>query len=167
MSSESGGPEWSIWGSDTTLPPNQLLKLLWRAPFWKGWGLSRLICCWITLGEFWLTWSRRGHTAVMEASSRWAGLIRGKALAWMCICMWAWTWARLNVCMTLTRGRFLYKCCVRPPVLPAFLNIGRDLCTRVGESGVHREHVLWKTTDSAEGVTRRWSCEQMSFFQSF
>lgn len=58
----------------------------------------------------------------MEDSSRWAGLIKGKALAWMCICIWVYTWTRLNVCMTLTRGRFMYKCCVCPPTLPVFLN---------------------------------------------
>lgn len=128
-------------------PPDQLLKVLWRPPFWKGWGLSRLIC----VGSLWGNSGSRGvgtdTQLVMEASSRWAGLIRGKALAWMCICMWACTWARLNVCMTLTRGRFKYKCCVRPPVLPGFLNIGRDPCMKEPESGIYGEHALWKTTD--------------------
>lgn len=151
------------------------LKLLWRLPFWKGWGLTRLICCWITLGEFWLTWSQRGHTAALSGDGGleqmgWlnqgesAGLdvhlyvsvIPERAL------MFAWLWPR---------GRFMYQCCVCPTALPLFLNIGRDPCLKDSlnqASLTNRHDERWPITGrSADGVTLTWSFEQMSLFQSF
>lgn len=66
----------AIWESDMMLPWTTALKLLWRLPFWKGWDFRRLICCWITLGDFWLAQSRPGHTAAVSGDG---GL---KQMAW-------------------------------------------------------------------------------------
>lgn len=78
-------------------------------PFGKVGGLSRLICCWITLGEFWLMRSRRGHTAALSGDGgleQMGWLNQGESSGLDVHFVWVYTWARPNVCVTLTRGPF-------------------------------------------------------------
>lgn len=102
MSSKVEVTEWCIWESEMMLPWTSALRLPWRLPFWKGWDLRRLICRWITRGDFWLARGQPGQTAAVSGDrglKQMAWLNQGKsAVLGARLC--ALTWVRDSVVLS-------------------------------------------------------------------
>lgn len=109
MSSKVEVTEWCIWESEMMLPWTRALRLPWRLPFWKGWDLRRLICCWITLGDFWLARGQPGQAAAVSGDrgfKQMAWLNQGKSAA-LDVRLCVLTWVRGSIVLCDPTCKFL------------------------------------------------------------
>ncbi len=112
MSSEEEVTESCIWVGELMLPWTTALRLLWCLPFWKGWDLRRLICCWIPLGNFWLAQSRPGHAAAVSGDGglgQMAWLNQGESLV-LAVRLRACSWVCHSVFIQLGVREFMFAC---------------------------------------------------------
>lgn len=174
MSSKAEVPESCIWESDMMLPWTTALKLLWRLPFWKGWDFRRLICCWITLGDFWLAQSRPGHTAAVSGDGglkqmAWpnqgeCAVVRSCVCTWVCLSVWLWVLEFLWVyfrksCMC---ALILVCLCLRKNCWKRCNKLGsEDRLTRGSVTKHNRKYWSWLSWEF--GAQNMWTLFSSSF----